>query len=111
MTETADVTHPVLIAVSRVPGAIFWRQNCGTFRTMDGRRVVKASSIDGLGDIMGTYRGRSVAIETKTKRGTQRTSQIRFQNAFERAGGIYIIARSVEDALTALAHLEVSDHG
>ena len=104
MTETADITVPVLIAVTALPGAMFWRQNTGTFRTMDGRRVVKVSA-DGIADVMGAYRGRAVAIETKTQLGTLRITQKRFRDAWERAGGAYIIARSPEEALAALEAL------
>jgi hypothetical protein len=102
MAETYDITLPVLVAVSAIQGGVFWRQNCGTFRSFDGRRVVQATSIDGVADIMGALRGRPVAIETKTKRGQQRETQRRFQRAWEQAGGLYIIARSPEDALAAL---------
>jgi hypothetical protein len=101
VAETEDVTQPVLIAVTALPGAMFWRQNTGTFRTMDGLRVVKAS-VNGVGDIMGAYFGRAVAIETKTLTGPLRKTQVRFRAKWEKAGGLYIVARSSEDALTAL---------
>ena len=103
--ETADVTVPVLIAVSALPGAIFYRQNTGTFLTLDGRRVVKVAP-PGVGDIMGAYRGRPVAIETKVPRGTLRPTQRRFRDAWTAAGGVYIVARSPADALAALAKLQ-----
>lgn len=105
MNETTDVTQPVLVAVTALQGAIFWRQNTGTFRTMDGRRVVKATSINGAGDIMGAYRARPVAIETKTATGPLRKSQEIFRKNWEVAGGIYIVARSPEDALIALGNI------
>lgn len=105
MSETYDITQPVLVAVSRFPNAAFWRQNCGRFRSMDGRRVVNATSIEGIADIMGVYRGFAVAIETKTKSGKQLESQKRFQTAFEKSGGKYIIARCVDDAVSALSAL------
>lgn len=102
MNETVDVTQPVLVAITALPGAIFWRQNCGTFRTMDGRRVVSATSIDGIADIMGAYRARGVAIETKSKTGPMRKTQKTFRENWERAGGLYFVARSPEEALAAL---------
>lgn len=105
MTEIYDVTHPVLIAVTSLPGAIFWRQNVGTFRSMDGRRVVNATSITGIADIMGAYCGRAIAIETKTQTGKLLETQKRFRTAFERAGGLYVVARSPEDALAALGKI------
>jgi len=103
-SETADVTVPVLVAVSALPGAMFWRQNTGTFLTLDGKRHVKVSA-NGIGDIMGGYRGRGVAIETKTLTGKLRITQVRFRNAWVATGNVYIVARSVDDALAALAAL------
>ena len=105
MTETYDVTIPVLVAISQLPGACFWRQNCGLFLTLDGKRHVHATSQDGLGDIMGAYFGRPVCVETKPRRGKQRKSQVIFQKNWERAGGVYIIARSPEEAVGALLAL------
>lgn len=102
MNETVDITQPVLVAITALPGAIFWRQNQGTFRTMDGRRVVSATSITGVADIMGAYRSRPVAIETKTKTGPMRKTQKTFRENWEKAGGIYIVARSPDEALIAL---------
>ncbi len=102
MNETVDVTQPVLVAVTALPGALFWRQNTGTFRTMDGRRVVSATSITGVADIMGVYRARPVAIETKTKTGPMRKTQTTFRGNWEKAGGLYFVVRSPEEALDAL---------
>lgn len=99
--ETDDITMPVLIAVTAIEGAMFWRQNTGTFRTLDGRRLVKVSA-NGVADIMGAYRGRAVAIETKAPGGRLRETQKRFRAAWEKAGGIYIVARSPAEALAAL---------
>ena len=105
MSETYDVTIPTLIEVTSLPGGVFWRQNCGRFRTMDGRRVVNATSIDGLADIMGVYCGRPVAIETKTRTGSLRKTQKDFREMWERSGGIYIVARSPADAMAALEEI------
>lgn len=104
MAETADVTIPVLIAVSALSGAVFWRQNTGVFLTLDGKRHVKVSAY-GVADILGGYRSRGVAIETKTRTGKLRTTQIRFRDAWTKTGNVYIIARSPEEALEQLAFL------
>jgi hypothetical protein len=103
--ETQDVTLPILAAISKLPRSCFWRQNQGKFRTMDGKRVIKATSIFGVADIMGTLGGRAVAIETKTKTGTLAASQKIFRENWASAGGVYIVATSAEDALAALAAL------
>jgi hypothetical protein len=102
--EVQDVTNPVLVAVSALPETTVWRQNSGVFLTLDGKRYVKASAT-GVADIMGAHRGWPIAIETKTRRGTLERSQRRFREAWTRAGGVYIVARCVDDALAALAAL------
>jgi hypothetical protein len=101
MAETDEITVPVLCAVSALPGAMFWRQSSGVFKTMDGRRTVKVAAV-GVGDILGAYRGRAVALETKTETGRLRATQKRFRDAWEMAGGVYIIARSPAEAVAAL---------
>jgi len=99
MTETADVTIPALVALTALPGGMFWRQNTGTFLTLDGKRFVKVSA-DGIADIMGCYYGRAMAIETKpAKRGSLRKTQENFRDAWVKAGGVYIVARSAQSAV------------
>lgn len=90
----------VLVAVSALPGALVWRNNSGLLFSRSGHRV--RASVPGAPDILGVYRGRAIGIETKTERGRQSTQQRRFQEAFERAGGLYILARRVADALEPL---------
>ena len=107
MTETYSITIPVLTAVSKL--GMFWRQNTGTFRTMDGARVIRATSIDGVADIMGCYQGRAVAIETKTLTGKLRQTQIVFRRQWEKSGGVYIVARCIQDALDGLTSISVDN--
>lgn len=94
----------ILVAVSALPGAFFYRQNTGTFRTMDGKRIVKVAP-SGIADIMGGYHGHAVALEIKTEDGGLEITQTRFRRAWERAGNVYIVARSPAEAVTALLAL------
>lgn len=77
-------------------GCVFWRANCGglsiTGRPMRGNPA-------GTADILGVVNGRSVALEVKTSSGKQRESQAHWQAAWEAAGGLYAIVRSVRDAV------------
>jgi hypothetical protein len=98
------IMRDILVAVSALPGAMFWRQNTGLFRTLDGKRVVKVAP-KGIGDLMGGYWGRAVAIEVKTLTGSLRLSQTRFRDAWERAGNIYIVARTPQQAVESLSAL------
>jgi hypothetical protein len=66
------------------------------------RLPVLTAGIEGGPDIQGSLHGLWIGIEMKSKTGRQRESQARFQRAVEKAGGIYIIARSAEQAIQCL---------
>jgi hypothetical protein len=102
MTET-QIMRDILVAVNQLPDALFWRVNVGVARTPDGR--MNRYGIPGQADLAGVVRGRHVEIEVKTASGRQSRQQIRWQKAVERAGGIYVLARSVDDALAVLDSL------
>lgn len=99
MSES-QILNDVLIAVTALPDALFYRNNSGLFFTRQGRPV--RASVPGAADIIGAFRGRAVAIETKTPTGRQSDQQRAFQRAWEKAGGLYLIARSAVDAVHSL---------
>lgn len=86
---------------------LLWRNNSGGTRIDDFfMKFGKKGSGDWLGlqavqlhpASTGWLVGRFVAIECKRERGgTQSDDQARFQRNIERHGGLYILARSVED--------------
>lgn len=90
----------VLVYVTGLPDGMFWRNNTGRLPTASGQWV--SFGCIGSGDVLGVLRGRAVAIETKSSTGEQRQSQIRFQARWEAAGGLYVLARSVEDVRAGL---------
>ncbi len=104
MTETwvdeATIMRDILVAVSAVPGVLAWRSNSGVGRTASGNLM--RSNVPGCCDLTACVRGRFVGIEVKTPIGRQSAQQRRFQAAVELAGGIYVLARSVDDALAAV---------
>lgn len=96
----ARVVADVLIAVSALPGCMVWRNNTGVGQA--GNRVVRFS-VPGAPDILGAFRGRALGIECKRPGGgRQSPEQLRFQRAFEAAGGLYLLVRSADEALQAL---------
>ncbi len=73
-----------------------WRQNTGAARTKRGALV--RFGIPGQADISGIYHdGRRIEIECKSARGRLRKEQKRWREMIEKHGGIYILARTVED--------------
>lgn len=56
----------------------------------------------GIADYLGVFEGRAVAIECKAPGGKQSPAQVKFQEEFERAGGLYCLAYGPEDVAKAL---------
>ena len=56
----------------------------------------------GTADILGCIAGRPVAIEVKAGRDKQSAKQKDFQAAWERAGGLYFIARDVTECMVQI---------
>lgn len=84
-----------------------WRVNSGKWfhvaRPCDacrkrGHWVQGAPS--GASDLMGILDdGRLVCIEVKSDKGRQSEEQVRWQKMIEGRGGVYVLARSVDDVL------------
>lgn len=101
----SDIQASILVAVTAREGAFAWRNNTGMFRSMDGKRVVRAA-VPGSPDILGCYRGRALGIEVKAARGKQAEEQRRFQRLWTKAGGVYAVCRSAEDAVAVLDSID-----
>ena len=118
------IMNDTLMLCSALPETLLYRQNTGqawqgkrvkaepgTYVRMEPGMVILRGGrpinfgLEGAGDVVGTYQGRPVQIELKTEIGQQRIEQKRFQLAWQKAGGIYILARSARAALTALKNL------
>lgn len=104
LTREQDIQSAILIYVTSLPGSFFWRQNTGAskFSGDSGKNYYVKFGVKGSADIQGTLKtewgGQSIAIECKRlKGGVQSQDQKNWQRNFERGGGIYILARSVED--------------
>jgi hypothetical protein len=57
----------------------------------------------GSPDIICVVKGRYIGIEVKSDIGVQSDSQKDFQERLEKAGGLYILARSLDDVITGLS--------
>lgn len=99
MNRETDIHNAVLLALSKRfhPDGIFWRQNAGRVRTERG--VFVSLGPTGISDVVGLVLGMPVFVEVKTDKGAQRKGQRAFQAAVEKAGGLYLVARSAEQAV------------
>ena len=74
-----------------------WDANRGAYRKRMGRFCIRGAS-----DILGIWRGWPLAIEVKRHDGKLSDDQEWFLEKFRDAGGIGIVARSLEDAIKPL---------
>ena len=70
----------------------------GTIRQLPGQWT-PGQGTKGTADISATIRGRSVKIEVKYGKDRQSDAQKQYQEDIERAGGVYIIARDMDQFL------------
>lgn len=122
MSEQSDVTRPILEALARIPGVVAWRCNAGGYR---GRMV---GAPKGTPDIIGFMRvgqqemrttedrtglvthyswfARFFGIECKKAGGRTGKPQKIAQEAWGKRlvdhGGLYVVARTVAEALQGL---------
>jgi hypothetical protein len=97
------LVNQILCALSKFPHIRVWGNNTGTAMSFDSERIIKFG-LEGSADILGIKgpNGQLICIEIKTGLGRQSESQKRFEKVITERGGIYIVARSVDDALKIL---------
>lgn len=102
------VKSDILKALGRRADVLVWNHPTGVGRSLYGNRVIRFGLV-GSGDVVGVQAveilpehvgqvfGRALAIETKSSAGEQRTQQEKFEKAWTLRGGLYVLARGVED--------------
>jgi hypothetical protein len=116
-----SILNEALILGTAEPRTMLYRQNTGM--AWQGRRVSRAPGamltvergmvilqearpidfgVPGAGDLVGVSGGIPIQGEGKTLTGPHREAQLRFQRAWETAGGRYILFRSPEEFLSKL---------
>lgn len=106
MKESA-LQDEIRLALGRVDGLVLWRNNIGVAE-MRGYKVRFGVGGPGGADLIGCYRGRFVAVEIKTPTGRQSDEQRMFQRLVEGKGGIYVVLRSVDEAVAWAAALSTT---
>ena len=116
MSSEAVFQQQIRLALGMRDDIMMFRINVGKFRPIDGAqgRVIQ-SAPEGTPDLLGVIRrefamidvpfigiGQAFGIEVKSHKGKQREAQRAFQIAWEKRGGIYILARSLEDVYRGL---------
>jgi hypothetical protein len=99
----STVLHEVRAALVGTGRVLLWRSNTG----VDLARGVRYGLGVGGPDLVGCIRptGRMLGVEVKAPEGRLSRDQKCWRDAFVAAGGAYILARSAEAALEALARI------
>ena len=111
-----DLQTEILKKYGALPWLRIWRQNTGVAVGMSviaqARRLgvlpdhlpVTRYGTPGQPDIMGIIgpNGRFLGIECKSEKGKQSPEQMTWQRMIESLGGLYILAKSIEDVEEAL---------
>lgn len=76
-----------------------WRANTGAgyFRNKGGGERFVRFGEKGMADIFCVVGGQVYGLEIKRSNGKQSAEQVEWQERFEKAGGVYILARSIDD--------------
>lgn len=100
----AVLQQQIRLALGQRDDIMMFRINVGLFRPVSGNAGVVRSAPEGTPDLLGVMgpNGKAFAIEVKAPKGKQRTAQVAWQHAWEKRGGIYILARSLEDVYQGL---------
>ena len=86
----------------RTRGHFVIRINCGGGVDRNGRPI-RGTDINGVADIIGLEKGtgRGLAVECKSDKGRQTERQKIFENSWTWAGGLYVVARGIDDLKAA----------
>lgn len=106
-----QLQEEIRLALGSIPGLVLWRNNVGEAMVDYGRgniRPLVYGLAPGSADLIGCYRGRFVALEIKTPSGKQSKEQQRFQRCVERNGGVYLMPRSVTQAVELVESIGVA---
>jgi hypothetical protein len=103
-----DILRPCLTALAYQYGVTAWRNHAGKVELASRSKVKKKSYWMQLGapgspDIVGFLSdSRFLGVEVKTRTGAERVAQLAMRAKVETAGGVWIVARSVDEMLAAL---------
>ena len=99
-----DIVAAIMNYLAIRPDLVVWRQNVGalSIEGATGNRFIRFGRV-GQADITGIMAGgRRLEIEVKGPKGRQSDTQREFEAEISRLGGLYFIARSVQDVIDAL---------
>jgi len=103
MKREQNIQKLIMLALTEA-GCIIWRNNVGSYTTVEGHFIRYGVGGVGGSDLVGIHKptGKFIAVEVKTSKGKPSAAQLNFIEQVRAAGGIAGIARSVQEALDLL---------
>jgi hypothetical protein len=94
----------ILCELSKNSNIRVWQNSTGVAKSLDDERFLKYG-LKGSADILGIIGpcGKFLAVEIKTGKSIQSAAQKSFEKVILARGGVYILARSVLDAVKGVA--------
>ena len=114
MSEAA-IQQDIRLLLGSSPGIRAFRNNCGAYKDPRSGRVIRYGLHTGSADLIGWQSvvitpemvgqrfARFLSVEVKTPAGRVSPEQETWRQAVQKAGGIAVVARSVEDVRFLLA--------
>lgn len=106
MISTEKTTQAAILQYLGIRGIFHYRQNTGAVKTAHG---FMRFGFPGAPDIVAIFRGRYIGIEVKDVKGYLNANQKEFRSKLETAGGMYMVARDVDDVVKYFEPLMVHD--
>ena len=107
MAAEAAIVAAIMVELGGRDDLMLWRNNTGKLPSRDGRRWI-SFGCPGSPDVLCVVRhgttglGVLVGIECKTKRGRVTEIQKAWGRRLAELGGVYVVARCVEDAVAVV---------
>jgi hypothetical protein len=103
--QESQLVQQILLEIGKRRDVRIWRSNTGAAkgRGARGKEYFVRFGVPGAADLSGLLAGgRRLEVECKSGRGRVRPEQKAFAEMVERFGGLYVLARSVEDVERAI---------
>lgn len=102
MTETSDITRPLVDAIRGIPGCVAHRLHSGKLQVRGGWLHAEP---EGTPDVLAILLGVPVYLETKVRGGRVSEAQAKAHRELERAGLRVHVVRSFAEGMTVVRQM------
>ena len=97
MISLEKETQKAVIQYLQIRNIFHWRNNSGATKTIGGG-FIRFGAV-GSPDVFVIYKGTIYGLEVKDVKGRLSEGQVAFQDGMTKAGGVYVVVRSLDDVL------------